>query len=249
MSGVDDRELQDRIIRYLTDADQRTQSSEVGLTAQEAEKAQRFSKFLSRRYYRDRLARAFRYSKIVIESLQEPPPGSNSLFADDAVDTTAFDEFLPHCILGSLASARAVGGLAIAQLKALAIAPWWDDLLSYEFAFFVQLATSESSPTTAQLRISASTMLQTFEWAMPELMARLKSGAVVTEELRKTVTLLFSRTHHGRIYVVELDERARAVVNAIDGSRTAPEVAAASASSIEDTISLLATLREIGAVQ
>lgn len=255
-SGSDgkDRELQDRIIRYLTDPEQRIESADVHLAPEEADKAQRFSKFLVRRYYRDRLGRGFRYSKDIIAALAEPTnvrsisAAEGPVFAEDVVDSRPFDEFVSHSALGSLASARAVGELALAELKPLAIAPWWDDLLQYEFAFFVQLATSELPSQTSLPALSANTIVQAFDWKMPELLARLKSGDTVTQDLRGNVTLLFSRTHHGRIYVVELDEQALALINAMDGRRTAEEITAATGTGMAETTNLLGTLRDIGAM-
>jgi hypothetical protein len=253
-SGSDgkDRELQDRIIRYLTDPELRIESGDVHLAPEEAEKAQRFSKFLVRRYYRDRLSRGFRYSKDIIASIsanvRSISAAERPVFAEDVVDSPAFDEFLAHSALGSLASARIVGELALAQLKPLAVAPWWDDLLQYEFAFFVQLATSEPPPQMSLPALSPNTIVQAFEWKMPELLARLKSGAAVTPDLHGNVTLLFSRTHHGRIYVVELDEQALALINAMDGRSTAEEITAATGTGMAETTNLLGTLRDIGAM-
>jgi hypothetical protein len=254
-SDADDRELQDRIIRYLTDPGQRAETADLQLAPEEAEKAKRFSKFLVRRYYRDRLSRGFRYSRSILAALLQTPtrnfnPQANgAIFAEDVVDSLAFDDLLSHCVLGSLSSARSAGELALAQLKPLATSPWWDDLLQYEFAFFIQLATSELAAPPALPALSANTIVQAFRWKMPELLAHLKSGGPVTPDLRGDVTLLFSRTHHGRIYVVELDERALALISAMDGTRTVEEIVTSTGIGIAETTNLLGTLRDIGAMR
>lgn len=235
-----DRELQDEIIRYLTDAS--SQPAAV-LNPSEAEKAQRFSRFLARRYYRDRLHRAFRYSRNV----------SNDLPArvEDLVDSAEFDSFLSRCMLGSLLSAREVGEMAIARLlEVKAPGPWWPELLQYEFSFFVQLATSEIDtqfkkgfPATAK-----STIVREFSWKMPALLALFKSGQVPAEDLRGRTVLLFSRTHHGKIYVVELDATAMKVINAANGEGDVVEIASAASIPEAHAQQILASLGEIGAV-
>jgi hypothetical protein len=247
VSETGDRELQDRIIRYLTDGNHSVEVQDVPLSAEEAEKALRFSKFLARRYYRDRLTRGFRYSKHVVELSRETKADNSGLYAEDIVDSPRFDEILFECVLGSLDTARRVAELAVAQLRPLALAPWWDDLLQYELAFFIQLATSELSDPTTHPKLSANTITQTFRWKMPELLSRLKSEAPITDALGGEVTLLFSRTHRGRIYVVELDQEAHAVIDAMNGNRTADEIAATAGLGVEETNNLLSTLREIGA--
>ncbi len=247
VSEASDRELQDRIILYLADGSHRIEVQDVPLSAAEAEKAQRFSKFLARRYYRDRLTRGFRYSRRVIEFSRETQADNSRLYAEEIADSPRFDEILSHCVLGSIHTARTVAELAVAQLRPLALAPWWDDLLHYERSFFLQLATSELSDPTTHPKLSANTITQAFQWKMPELLSRLKSEAPLTDDLRGEVTLLFSRTHHGRIYVVELDDQAQAVISAMNGNRSAEEIAAAAGVGVEETNNLLMTLREIGA--
>ena len=58
-----DRELQDAVITYLADAALRRGASDLPLAPEQAQRAGRFARFLARRYYRDRLARSFRYSR------------------------------------------------------------------------------------------------------------------------------------------------------------------------------------------
>lgn len=270
-----DREVQDEIIRYLTDAGSRTSAI---LDTNQAEKAQRFSRFLARRYYRDRLHRGFRYSRKLLAAadsqlpgivnseivetqhaaslpgMQEadpsaPPTGIAS--ADDIVDSPEFDAFLSRCQLGSLASARGVGDLVLSQLLRMKPpGPWWPELLQYEFAFFIQLATSEiETPSCLAFpRLEKSTMVIEFSWKMPELLASLRSGVAQNDALRGRTVLLFSRTHHGKIYVVELDAAATALLKSANGERSVAEIASHAAIPAAQAQQILASLREIGAV-
>jgi len=237
---IPDRELHDRVIRFLTDADVRSgHRAEDLLDGAELDRAERFSRFLARRYYRDRLMRGFRYSRLVVP--QSP--------AHAVVDSSEFEVILGVCVLGSLATAESVGELAIRSL--LYHPPehsWWTDLLEYERAFFLQLATSENRMGTAVPQKNVSAILRSFSSSMPELLAALSSS--VPKDHRKTgeATLLFSRTHQGRIYVAEVDSNTAAVFGAIDGHRTADEIAALCSLSREENRRILATLSNIGSV-
>src|SRR5438105_4757334 len=93
-----DRELQDEIIRYVTDPRARGGSSPalksaLKLSAQQAKRAAQFARFLARRYYRDRLGRSFRYSALL--------SGSGGRRATDVVDAGEFEVSLGDGVLGS----------------------------------------------------------------------------------------------------------------------------------------------------
>ena len=234
-----DRKLQDHVIYYLTDANLRDGNDDPGfLDCNEAERAQRFSRFLARRYYRDRLHRGFRYSA--------PLLGSEDTAAN-IVDTLGFDLILKSCVLGSLVTARAVGDLVLSELEGKRSEEWWTELLRYEFAFFVQLATSEPTPVSSFPQCSASTLIQEFQFPIPEIVEKLKHGEIPHSRGVST-TLLFSRTHHGRIYVVQLDAIARAIMHAVNGTRQLADIAAWVGLSETETTRVLNDLIRISAV-
>jgi hypothetical protein len=134
-SAMSDRAVQDEIIGYLADASLRTLGSPAILAGQ-AGKATGFAHFLARRYYRDRPARSFRYSRRL--------RGQTGRIAAEVVDSEGFGRFLGQCVMGSLKSAQQVAQLARAHLIAsLEPGPWWQDLLDYECAYFLQAATAE----------------------------------------------------------------------------------------------------------
>jgi hypothetical protein len=235
-----DRDLQDKVIRYLTDAKLRSGEANKGLLNEdEAERAKRFSHFLARRYYRDRLHRGFRYSAGLISPAQAP---------EHVVETPAFDSILESCILGSLATSRELGRLSASQLLPLRQEEWWSELLQYELAFFIQLATSEAALPSAVPKRNPSAILRRFQFRIPELLKCLKAGENAIDDLRGEVTLLFSRTNHGRIYVVETDETSTAVFPLINGDNTAEEIAASCAISADETRRILSTFNDIGTV-
>jgi hypothetical protein len=236
----EDRDFHDQIIRHLTDANARSQEIAVDYLDQpEAERAERFSRFLARRYYRDRLSRGFRYSSKLVDQQNA---------ADHVPDSPQFESILDNCVLGSVATAQAASELAVTHLAPLRHEMWWSELLEYERAFFLQLATSEATPSSKFPQRSTSTIVRTFEFDLPELLVRLKSEQIPTQASRRAVTLLFSRTHVGRVYVVELDTLSAAVLDAIDGKTTLERIPSLRRMSATETQRVFTTLAEVGAI-
>jgi hypothetical protein len=239
---MNDRALQDELIRYLTDADQRRQGPGLlPIAAPEARKATRFSHFLARHYYRDRLARSFQYSRQFRQI--------TSRRAEEVVDSPPFDSFLESCVLGSLAAAQQVGGSARAYLSETYRAPWWTELLQYEYAYFLQAATLEQSEQHDRLAPRTSACLEQFSWDLPELLKTLREGTTPGDDLRRDVTLLFSRTDTGKIYVVEVEMAVAKVFRATDGRRTRKQIAEAAGMAADETHRVLEALGSIGAVR
>lgn len=235
-----DRDFQDRIICFLADANFRSREEDAQfLDEGQAERAERFSKFLARRYYRDRLQRAFRYS---LRLTAQP------IAVETIADSPQFDSILKTCVLGSLVTAEEVGRLAVAQLTQQDGQAWQSELLEYEFAFFLQLATSEIASPTFLARKSSSAVFHRFNIRIPELVVRLKAGITDYADLAGEAPLLFSRTGHGKIYVVELDQNTEAVFTAVDGRRSAPEIANSLTLPVDEIQRMLAVLSDIGAV-
>src|SRR5205823_11336090 len=138
-----DRDLQDEVIRYLADARARKKSSaELPLSPEQAQKAEKFGRFLARRYYRDRLARSFRYSRMFSSAIGRT--------AEQVVDGEFFQDFLNECVMGSLEAAQRVGQMAVTHLSDVQEpGAWWRELLAYERAFFLQAATAGAEPAAS----------------------------------------------------------------------------------------------------
>lgn len=237
-----DRDLQDEVIRYLTDARARgSEQPHIPLTSAESEKANRFARFLARRYYRDRLGRSFRYSRLVAKQLNR--------VAEEVVDLDIFEGLLNECLLGSLETAQRVGKLAVLHLSEPASpGPWWRELLEYEESFFIQTATVDHQ-AAAQIPASATSALcRSFVWNLPEVLKRLRAGDAVSDELQSPVVLLFSRTTGGRIYVVEVDKATEIVFKSVDGKRALDQIAAAVALPPAIVRTTLRALSEVGAI-
>lgn len=232
-----DRDRQDQIIRYLSDASARSAAiSREFLDAEQASRAARFSRFLARRYYRDRLNRGFRYSARL---------GYEVAALANAAE---FDAILDTCILGSFATATKVGDLACAYLTTLRTEVWWRELLEYERAFFLQLATSEVTPPASVPRRNVSAICREFQVPISEVITNLRSGAEVADNLQSKAKLLFSRTNHGKIYVAEVDETTARVFEEVDGTKSAGEIAENCALRQDEALRILTTFSEIGSI-
>jgi hypothetical protein len=257
-SAAGSREMQDRVIRYLSDARlRRHPPQDLPLSAAEAEKAERFARFLAHRYYRDRLIRSFRYARQLAAVTRQLP--------EDLTDTEQFARLVGECVLGSLDTAKAVAGMAVTHLmNAVSPGPWWPDLLQYESAFFLQMATADMGPASDRPQRGASATIRRLSWDVPQVVSHLKAREVIAagkpvdgttvgasnlDDLRREVALLFSRTREGKVYVVEVEAPTEAVFHAVDGQRTLQQIAAALGAQIEvQTNQILASLSEIGAV-
>ena len=240
---MSDRTVQDEVIRYLADAKVRAQKPRrAPIRAGEGAKATQFAHFLARRYYRDRLARSFRYSHRFRRQ--------TGRIAEEVVEAEEFDRFLRQCVMGSLESARRVGEMARAHLSA---APqpgtWWQDLLDYEYAYLLQTATAERGASFDRPSPGVSTVCRQFAWALPEMLPRLRAGETICDDLRSEVTLLFSRTDTGRIYVVEVDRAIARVFDATDGVRSVEEIAAWAETNLQSAQRALDALAGVGAVK
>ena len=94
-----------------------------------------------------------------------------------------------------------------------------------------------------------SAVCRRFAWSLPQMLPRLRAGELIGDDLQRETTLLFSRTHAGRIYVVEVEPTMEQVFRAVDGRRTVDQIADAAGISTAETRAMLASLANIGAVE
>lgn len=232
-----DRELQDEIIRYVVDPQAR-RSGALKLSAQQAARAAQFARFLARRYYRDRLARSFRYSAMLERGRR----------AAEVVEANEFEGLLSESALGSFALAQRVGQRAVEWMTTAGKQIWWHSLLEYERAHFLQTATSEMRAPAGAFHPGLSATCARFEWYMPELLRQIKAKQPIQGDLRRGVTLLFSRTRGGKIYVMEVDASTVAIFEAADGARNVQEIAHPAGIDLASAQTVLKSLLEIGAI-
>jgi hypothetical protein len=194
----------------------------------------------AREFYRQQLGAAFRYSR----HFAEP----HHVFAERIVDTPECEAILRECAPGSLDCARRIGDKMLVLLDRAAAEPWWRDLLNYERAWFMQLATTLEGPPTNRPRRGVSATCINFGWNMPVLVKRLEAAQPVAGELRGAVTLVFARGTEGRVFVAEVSPEIERVFRAANGLRTADQIAVAAGVSGEDANKILKSLASIGAM-
>jgi hypothetical protein len=241
-SPKSDRDLQDDVIRYLADGKARNKSSTgLPLSPEQARRAEKFGRFLARRYYRDRLARSFHHSRLFASAIGRT--------AEQVVDGESFQDFLNECVMGSLEAAQRVGQMAVTHLSDMQQpGAWWGELLAYEQAFFLQAATAEPEPPAHFPRRARSAVSCAFRWNLPEILVRIKSAQNIGDDLKKDVLLLFSRTAGGKIYVVEIEENSELVWRHTDGFKRVEQIASAASLPLKTVQDTLQALNQIGAV-
>lgn len=194
----------------------------------------------AREFYRQQLRAAFRQSR----RFAEP----HHLFAERIVDAPECEAILREFAPGSLDCARRIGDKVLVLLDRAAAEPWWRDLLNYERAWFMQLATTLESPPTNRPRRGVSATCINFGWNMPALVKRLEADQRVSDELRAPVTLIFSRGAEGRVFVAEISPEIERAFRAANGLRTADQVALVAGISAGETEKILKSLAGIGAI-
>ena len=170
--------------------------------------------------------------------------------AIEVVDAEEFNRVVSREAMGSLAAAQRIGTLAVEHLTGLRGEAWWSALLDYEHAHFLQTATSESAHRRQHPRRGLSTVCRQFDWHLPELLQRIKTNQPMDDasNLHRPVTLLFSRTHAGKIFVMEVDAATAAVFSAVDGARSVAEISELTKMPLLVVEEIVQSLREVGAV-
>jgi len=120
----------------------------------------------ARTFYRKQMENAFAVSAAILSRT----PYHRGRTAWDALDAKTVAPFLEEAELGRLESARNIGEQAVARMWTLdpsgALSPleWWRNLLDYEFALFLQLATDPlTRPVMRPLRGTSAT-LRVYMW-------------------------------------------------------------------------------------
>jgi len=196
----------------------------------------------ARETYREILRDSFQHTRLFSDQTHR--------LAQGVVDTPEFEAILRDSRQGSLDAARRIGEMAVVHLDTAPDqpGPWWRDLCNYERGYFLQLATTDPAPPTNRPRRGVSALCATFNWNTPELLKRLTSGVSIGDDLRRPITLLFSRGSDGKVYVVQVGSQVEKVFRATNGLRTVDQIADAASLALADTQETLKALARIGAV-
>lgn len=195
-----DRQIQDQIIRALADASFRLSDEWLSLDLADAERVARFSRFLARNYYHQRLIHFFKYSRALRSLIGRS--------ADELVEMPDFKRSLATVTLGSKASAENVCAQAVRFVCAsprAKMVPYLEELLAYESTMMV----IEAGPKTRQDAIdrqTVETVRKTFAFDLPSVLPLL-TGVVnkVPAVGSGPISLLFTRDQHARVTVLKED--------------------------------------------
>ena len=195
-----------------------------------------------RDFYLERLCEAFQHTTRFA--------GQTGRSAADVVKSPEFEAVLREAKPGSLDAARRIGEMAVVHLDRApnAPGPWWRDLCLYERGWFLQTATTDAGTATNRPRRGVSALSTIFGWNMPKLLEALQVGTQITDALKHSTTLLFSRGSEGKIYVVEIGGNIEKVFRFTNGMRTIPQIAEAAGVSESEAKKTLDALARIGAV-
>jgi len=251
---VNDRALQDEVIRALADAPYRASAAwrEQGLA--EAARVERFAHFLARHFYHERIVHFFRYSGALARVTGRRP--------EAVLGQPPFDALLPTAILGTRATARAVAELVVAHVRGGSVdtIPYHADLTRYEETMMVVEAgprvwrendqRSDEEATATAPELVEGTALLRLDYDLPAVLpALLRPWTALPEAPRRPSTLLVARSRHGRVAVARADDAIASIVTLADGVRTREDLARATGLGAPELAAALSGLTEIGAVR
>jgi hypothetical protein len=250
--ALGDRAVHDRVIRALADAPYRASAEWRALELADADRVERYARFLARHFYYERIVHFFKYSRALARVTGRRP--------EAVLAGPAFDALLPQAVLGSRATARAVARLAVDHVAgAAASIPYLRDLLRYEEAMMVVEAgprvwrepgPPEARAPAAPPQTVEGTVLLELAYDLPAVLPRLlEPWSEPPAAPERPTRLLVARSPYGRVAVARSDARIAAILRLADGKRTVAELAARTGLDVPELDAALRGLVELGAVR
>ena len=252
---MSDRAVQDALIRALADAPFRDSAAWRRRRLADADRLDRFARFLARHYYYERLVHFFRYSRALARVTGRAP--------EAVLAGTGFDQLLPTIVLGSSASAVAVSALAADYLRGAKVTaiPYHEDLLRYEQAMMVvesgtrvwrdSAVKQEDPPATRSVPLKVEgTQLLALDHDLPLILPLLlQDWTVVPEAPTRPTTVLIARSPRGRVSVARTSAAIATVLERADGRTSLGDLARAAGLPPRELEATIEGLVEIGAVR
>jgi len=253
---VSDRALQDDVIRALADAPYRASPEWRGRGLADAERVERFARFLARHFYHERIVYFFKYSRALARVTGRRP--------EAVLTRPGFEALLPTLVLGGRDAARAVAALVVEHVgsaQPAAAIPYLRDLLRYEETMMVveagprvwrDGAPSGGAGSGERFRPETveGTVLLELSFDLPSILPKLlQSWTDVPQAPERRTKLLVARSPYGRVAVARSDESVAAVVQLADGRRTLGEIAGVAGLGVKDLEATLQGLVDLGAVR
>src|SRR2546425_4991919 len=251
-SPVNDRALQDEVIRALADAPYRASAEWRGRRLADAGQVARFSRFLARHFYHERIVHFFKYSRALARVTARWP--------EAVLRQPGFDALLATAVLGERATAHAVARLVTAYVAGEEV-PYHEDLLRYQEAMMVVEAGprvwrdtggGNHQPAVAPLppELVEGTELLELEYDLPAVLPQLlQPWTTPPEAPRRATRLIVARSRHGRVAVARASDAIASVVRFADGARTVDDLARAAGLRPGEIAATLRDLTEIGGVR
>ena len=253
---MNDRAVQDLLIRALADAPYRESPEWRSRALADPERVERFARFLARHFYYERIVHFFKYSRALGRITGRQPAA--------VLSGPAFDALLPTAVLGSRATAQAVAGLVAACVRegeSPTQVPYLNDLLRYEAAMMVVEAGARvwtdagkgdggRGTGGATPEIVEGTVFLDLAYDLPAVLPQLlKPWTAVPKAVERPTRLLVARSQHGRVAVARSDDTVAAVVQLADGKRTLEQLAAGAGLAVPQLEETLKGLVDLGAVR
>lgn len=250
---MNDRALQDLVIRALADAPFRSSSAWRNEGLADPERVERFARFLARHFYFERIHHFFRYSRALARVTRRTP--------DAVPGTSEFEELLPELVLGSRKSAAAVAQLVVRYQQAGdgARIPYMTDLLRYEEAMMLvesgarvwrDRVTRDGRGGRANPATVEGTTLLDLGYDLPAVLPLLlQPWTEVPDCPWRSTKLLIARSRHGRVSVARTTVVIDTIIALADGRKTIEDLAAEAGLRPAELEATLQGLVELGAVR
>src|SRR5713226_8182129 len=251
-SAVNDRALQDDVIRALAVALYRASAEWRGRGLADAGRVERFARFLARHFYHERIVHFFKYSRALARVTARWP--------EAVLRQPGFDALLSNAVLGERATARAVARLVIAYVAGEEV-PYHGDLLRYQEAMMVveagprvwrDTSRGDDRATVAPPppELVEGTELLELEYDLPSVLPQLlQPWTTPPDAPRRKTSLIVARSRHGRVAVARASDAIASVVRFADGARTVDDLARAAGLRPGEISATLRDSTEIGAVR
>lgn len=256
-----DRGVQDLVIRALADGSFRTSEEWLAQGLADPEKVRRFSRFLARHFYYDRIVHFFKYSRALAQVTGRNP--------EAVLTTPAFAALFESMALGSHRSAHSVSELVVEYVtggQSPARVPYLRDLLVYEQAMMVaeagprtwrdpegqglaNPAVGSQERTAVFEKVEHTKLLSLDHDITTILQPLLRQWTVPPSAPLAPVRLVVARSPHGRVIVAHSNAAIEALLQLADGQRTLAELARDSGLSNAQLRDVLDGLVELGALR
>ena len=248
---MNDRAVQDQVIRALADAPYRASLEWRERSLADPERVERYARFLARHFYYERIVHFFKYSRALARVTSRRP--------EAVLKGAGFEALLLTAVLGSRETAKAVARLVVSHVgESAARIPYLTALLEYEAAMMVvesgprvwrETREGERGMGDAPETVEGTELLD-LTYDLPVVLPRLlQPWTEIPQCPAQATKLLIARSKHGRVAVARTTEAVASVVHLADGRKTLEDIAREAGLRPAELEATLQGLVELGAVR